>query len=329
MKRDARIEFFRCMLMFGICLLHTVGNSGHNDYWLSSMLAFCVDGFVLISGYFGIKFSWKKILSLEITSIWCAFLSTLAMSLVRDVSWGGGGSKTWQVFLNYWFVHAYVVLMMVSPVVNMVSECIVSKELKTIAKCLLPFYVVCFGWSWAVSYNATQGLVPRVAGFGQFTPLTLIGVYTTGRLLRQFESKLKFAKAIYLPIVAGCLVLSALRLGFYNSPVGLILAIVVFLLCKDMQLPRWINCCVLAIAPSMFSVYLLHVNTFGMWVAIPAIVHKVEAYSNKWLAYLLCAATIFSIGIMVDVVRRIVVCGIQGTYAKAVAFVQGKGEVKQ
>ena len=93
MKRDARIEFFRCMLMFGICLLHTVGNSGHNDYWLSSMLAFCVDGFVLISGYFGIKFSWKKILSLEITSIWCAFLSTLAMSLVRDVSWGGGGLK--------------------------------------------------------------------------------------------------------------------------------------------------------------------------------------------------------------------------------------------
>lgn len=87
MKRNPSIELYRCFLVYGICLLHTIGNSLGEDLWASSCLMFCVDGFIVISGYFAIRFSWKKIAMLELTGIWCAFASCV---LSGGTSGGGG-----------------------------------------------------------------------------------------------------------------------------------------------------------------------------------------------------------------------------------------------
>lgn len=47
--RSAGIELFRVVLMFGICLLHSIGQNGCPGSWLTYLLRPCVVAFVFIS----------------------------------------------------------------------------------------------------------------------------------------------------------------------------------------------------------------------------------------------------------------------------------------
>lgn len=78
MKRDCSIELYRVILMFGIVLLHTVGKGDVRAPWIGCLLKFCVTGFVFISGYFGIKFSWGKIGRLYAVAAFCALAGAVA-----------------------------------------------------------------------------------------------------------------------------------------------------------------------------------------------------------------------------------------------------------
>jgi len=69
------------MLMFGICLLHAVGFGGHGQAWVINILSSCVVGFVFISGWFGVRFSW----GLPIPCAWfAAALAVFASALAAD-----------------------------------------------------------------------------------------------------------------------------------------------------------------------------------------------------------------------------------------------------
>ena len=37
--RDTGIDAYRCLLMFGICLLHAIEQIGHNVPWVANMLS--------------------------------------------------------------------------------------------------------------------------------------------------------------------------------------------------------------------------------------------------------------------------------------------------
>ena len=62
-KRNYGIELLRLVLMFMVCVLHTLGRGGilnesaggsvqYNVFWFLEILSFCaVNGFALISGY--------------------------------------------------------------------------------------------------------------------------------------------------------------------------------------------------------------------------------------------------------------------------------------
>lgn len=56
MGRNASLELFRLVMMFGICLLHAQ-NSGYANRYMTNFLAPCTIGFVFISGWFGVRFS--------------------------------------------------------------------------------------------------------------------------------------------------------------------------------------------------------------------------------------------------------------------------------
>lgn len=72
--RRPEVELFRCVLMFLIVLYHAYMHGifgpehsiARKTWWgflCSSMLVWHVDGFVAISGWFGIRFSFKKLIS--------------------------------------------------------------------------------------------------------------------------------------------------------------------------------------------------------------------------------------------------------------------------
>ena len=90
MKRDCSIDVYRVCLMFGICLLHSITQAGHNVAWAANMLSWCVPGFMFISGWFGIKFSIAKVLKLYGISFYCAIMYA---SFDTMVSGEGGGDN--------------------------------------------------------------------------------------------------------------------------------------------------------------------------------------------------------------------------------------------
>ena len=82
--RNSAIEMYRVILMGGIIMLHI---TGFQEFWsdwrhLTFLLLPCVDGFVLITGYFGTKFSLRKLCKLYATALWCIVLVSLLYHLI-------------------------------------------------------------------------------------------------------------------------------------------------------------------------------------------------------------------------------------------------------
>lgn len=91
MHRDNNIELFRALLMLGICVLHAITMCGHPNQWLSGPLSACVDGFVFISGYYGVKFKSSKIIKLDALGIYCVVAGVGASYAVFGGSAISGG----------------------------------------------------------------------------------------------------------------------------------------------------------------------------------------------------------------------------------------------
>lgn len=307
MKRDANIELYRCMLMFGIVLLHTVSTSLGEDIWFSSGLMFCVNGFLIISGYFGIRFSWGRIGKLCAIGYWCSLIGSI------PIFYSGGGVfdviiGAWRSFCECWFLHAYILLMMVSPILNGYMERfekgVISRQILE----LVPLFVLCFIWSWPTSYNCTLGIVPRTAGLGHFSGLMMVGMYVAGRLMRFYDLENRLQLKFVVPCMLVLLVPAFLKLGFYNSPVALGLALGSFILVRRIKVSGWIEKAVLFVSPSMFAVYILHVSPLGMNLAIPEGVKGFMSVGvDKWSSYLVVAVGIFAACVCIDLVRRIAI----------------------
>lgn len=106
--------------------------------WLG-ILAPCTYAFMLISGFYGIKFSKKKMLGLSITATIYYMATEMGNSILN---FGGGiidfirhippiSTKVW------WFMAIYMIIMLLSPILNKGIDSISKKEYKTILISLL------------------------------------------------------------------------------------------------------------------------------------------------------------------------------------------------
>ena len=79
MKRDASIELFRCLCMFGVCLLHALDQGGYADphRGLDNLMAPSVVGFIFISGWFGVKLKLRSLAKLIGIGLYCAAAVTI------------------------------------------------------------------------------------------------------------------------------------------------------------------------------------------------------------------------------------------------------------
>lgn len=117
-RRDNGVENLRVLLMFGICLLHSITMCGHENAWLSRPLFACVDAFVFISGYYGIRFKPSKLLRLYAVGLWCAIIAVI-MPMLLGVECPLSWEEFWRTYIErYWFLHAYAVMMLLAPLVE-------------------------------------------------------------------------------------------------------------------------------------------------------------------------------------------------------------------
>ena len=309
--RNLSIECYRVLLMLGICLLHSITQGPYNKDWFifgvagpSKLLATCVNGFVFISGWYGIRTNFQKIAKLYLVALACGLvfapialcfgLWTPSDLLVKILRWG----------TTQWFLSAYVVLMLVAPVINYFVETAPRKILLP-GLCALGALGL---WSFGTDVPFVGRLVPNTPGLGAYSALSLIMTYTLARVcavhLWDILTQRRFVILFFASIL--CVMFG---LGRYSSPFSIIVAGGIFVLFERViWVPNWCGRLATLLAPSMFSVYLLHSDGHDGF----ALITKFEQFLtgggvNHYLACVLTAVVVFACCVLLDVPRRFVV----------------------
>ena len=130
-ERDSNIELLRIVCMIMILNLHaffipasltwnTLSLANVITIFSESLSICAVNTFILISGYYSIKWKWRGFFSLIFQVYFFIFL-IYGLLLVCDVvefNWGDFFQKSNCIRYSYWFVTSYVVLYVLSPLLN-------------------------------------------------------------------------------------------------------------------------------------------------------------------------------------------------------------------
>lgn len=252
-SRETGIELYRICLMFGICLLHAIIGCGHNTIELNHLFLFTVVGFVAISGWFGIRFPWRKVVVLYLYAICSALLVTYLL----------GSRSLWDAWIlvgKYWFLHAYIILMFFAPILNKALESFGEDNKARFFACV-PILFMVFVWAFLSEYKSVRMLVPRAFGLCSSSGYTLIGIYLGGRLLRYskvYERLSNLALVCAIPVL--CCLIVFLKAGFYDSILAFLLAIDLLLIFRRIQIKGMAARIISFASSSMFAVYLIHTN---------------------------------------------------------------------
>lgn len=329
MKRNSAIELYRCLLTFGIVILHVIGFYGNEWHWLSSAFVWCVPGFVFISGYFGITFSILRIFRIYGVCAWC-FPVSMLVSQLFSLQGERGLYSSYESFLNSWFPHAYIGLIMLVPIVNNIFDKnllfvdvhnilqSIKKEtfLHIISKSLIlsvfgPFLIFVFFWSFLSGYNCFSSFIPKAPSC---SVLTLLGIYVVARIYRLYNFEQIFTQKIAWGLFVGCLLVTMLKIAKFNSIFSLGITIGSFTLIRNLKLSNCLEKIVIMAGPSMFSIFLIHCNSWCL-ESMHGYVDYVVSYGiPKPLAFFVVSIIIFTAGLLLDIPRRLVIAIIKSIY---------------
>lgn len=278
---------------------HFLGPSvGHHAYDIASIRIFhcflyvAVNCFVLISGYFLIKLKLKSFTNLYIT---CAFYGLLGyiIHIIRDGDAIGRSLVYNSVFVfshnTWWFIHAYIGLMLLSPLLNIAIENL-NKRQFLIAISGLVACNMYFGWFWHATLFTKDGFA-----ISQFVQMYLIGAfirkYIKKESILQYKWPLLFS---YIGFTVMMGVWQELHLHFQlsnlditdnNSPLAICCAISLFCFFLSLSMQsKSVN----YIAKSSLSVYLIHCQSYISIIIFGAMnnmLSNMDQYSSWFTPY--------------------------------------------
>ncbi len=264
--RQSNFELLRIFSMLLILVHHFICHGASEKLTPPNLLT-CVDAFaiigvnlfLLISGYFKIRLTWKSFLNLVFVCMFCKVVHLCVDTFALGISHPLHEWLLKPIFVvsrsGGWFVQIYFMLMFVSPLLNKAIENLSVKEWK-LSLALLS--VISFYLGWILhNYNDSAG----------YTLMNFVVVYIVGAAIRHFQLVEKTKKwHMVLLLIVGVAVTFAgnkfvavhenLHLGFtaYNSPFVILTACAVFCLFGKLQFQ---NKMVNKLAASMLTVYLL------------------------------------------------------------------------
>lgn len=310
--RNSNIEMLRIISMAMILMLHFIGATfglpthaqmlGGDPVAVAKAVTEAaaivgVNCFVLISGYYGIRATWRGAFGY----IFMCEFAALFVYAVRCIDRGGladGFGQTLMVLsdTNLWFVPAYFVLYLLSPILNSGFASLHGRRLHLMLG-IMAFINIYLGWYHGGSINH--------AGYNI---MHLIFIYFIGHYISRNASITKrLTPAIYFLIYGIMVCVTALSLNYaYNSPSVLLSSAALFLAFATMR-PRH-SSIVNWIASSVFMVYLLHKSPY-CWLKLNLALRTFEATHSR-VEFLLWAAAlfvlIFAASILVDQARKYV-----------------------
>ena len=304
-ERNSNIELLRILIMFMILLLHAnVMSFGMpTDYSVKSFLrsfaeAFTltpVNIFVLITGYFGTRFTIEKIGSLLYQVIFCL----VPLSLL--FCWRTGSSLNLadiNIF-NYWFINAYIGLLVFVPVLNCAVVAFTKSQFKLF---LIVYYVVI---ALCGSFLQIEGIVVDRG----YSVLWFVFLYLLGRYVSIYPPSISCVKLLVVMLLA-CLgktmIIFLTHKGInYVDPFITIQSVCTLLLFARLDIKsRLVN----QIAVSTTMVYLINLHPI-FWKIYRIQVNTIYDWSNGVMVFLptlfLYCLAIFSFAILYDKIRML------------------------
>lgn len=325
LPRQSNIELLRMVAMFLVLLVHadffSLGEPTNIDIQANtidslfrilfeSISIVCVNIFVLISGWFGIRPSYKGMLNFLFQCIF--FLTGLYIITniigVNSISLKGLAGCIFATKLN-WFIKAYLLLYILSPILNHFVNNTSQKEYKYV---LIGFFLfTCtYGWIGAAEFMM-QG----------YSTISFIGLYLLARYVKLYSPSwskfsIKLDIVIYLLII---LIVSLLTftpplyigikmpLNFYSyiSPTTIVGALYLLLAFSKINIQnKFINWC----GVSCFAVFLIHVSPSTIWhyKELFTKLHATLTTGEYWVVTFIILTAIFFTAILIDKVRIIV-----------------------
>ena len=278
LQRKSNMELLRIVAMMLVLIVHsdffTLGiptqelckispGFAFGKYFFQSISIVCVNVFILISGWFGIKPNWKSFLNFLFQCLFFSIgiyivciITGLANFSIRGIA------ECFFLTSSYWFIKAYIGLYIFAPMINAFIE---NKGEKDMCNYLLAYFTFQTVFAWL-----STGAEFLIAGLNT---LSFIGLYTLARFVRLYPSKyttlpakiyffLFFLIAIFSTIIT--FILTDLGIGHivgrfytYVNPIVILASLTLMLAFTRLDFKskfiNWIAC-------SCFAVYLLHVN---------------------------------------------------------------------
>ncbi len=307
------------LIVFGHCSYHGIYGNTNVTVSMVTATVFSVDAFAFISGWYSVRFKLKKFIGM----LGLGAFASLVLYILSSLVMGEGIFR----FSLGWFGNAYLGLMVLAPLIN----CGIDEFYRTGRKML---YVIWFVYlalmTCCILPLRTIGLEIVPPGWGGHTANTVLFMYFTGRVLSKTigENKLGIARLlcsfVLLELVlfgwsavsrilrtgGGTGALLQLRMWDYCSPVVIALACVVFLLFLELRFPRWLCEICAYIAPSMFSVYLLHEGSNSETAMfLPRKLERLIAMEDSGMvevgiSVLITTFVVFFVCLSIDLIRR-------------------------
>ena len=320
------MELLRIISMLMVLLVHIDGASlglpylngnmsqlnTHNAWKLivESFTIIGVNCFVLISGYFGIRPTWRGFLKF---TGYCMFYSVGIYALAGLYThFTGNFADKWNwtgmldsfrvyTHTDLWFVPAYLGLYLLSPFINKAIETI-DKRHYTIFLISFILFNIYAGWLWGGSFNPTG-----------YTIIQLIMLYLIGQYIRKYipdyKHNCKYAIIGYLLFTSLIFIQSLYStptFAFaYNSPFVLASSISFFLIFHTI---KFNNKLINLLASSAFSIYLIHKNPL-IWMHLKKIVFSLwsqfDLITFSFIVILLTIG-IFILCCFIDQIRKFI-----------------------
>ena len=308
--RNSNFELLRIVAMFMIVTYHIIAKTTLGEY---TQIPFLISAamplhvgvicFLLITGYFNVDLSLKKITRLVVQTIFYSVLVYVCYSLIiKDFSLLRFGASFIPVCLNpdLWFIRTYLLFLLCTPVINYWLRNTSKKNrfLTLLGLTFMSVYIGCFG-----NDNSFQD--------GK-NVINFCLIYVIGNELRKLEyiKQIKKSSLLYSYVALNVIICIATYYStntsffsiikkmawYYDSPFLIMNATLLFLIFEKMNFKSiQLN----KIASSVFPVYLIHANLYTGRVVWPFVNTFIEPDYN-FLTILLFAFVIMLICIALD-----------------------------
>lgn len=270
-NRDSNMELLRILCMLFILMHHFFAHVFYPGFMLIEgdlgwYRAVCilingfvyvgVNCFILISGYYGIKFRWKSLFNLYCICAFYALLVVLERCLWQRIPFDKG--MLYLVLLpfshtEWWFISCYVALFLLAPLLNKAIEAL-DRQQFVLVLVLLTIVNVYLGYYWHQHNLNGYNLL-------QFIYIYFIGAFLHKNPLKKLDRRRSLVLYVSCALLWSILTILSLKWRvphwipmYYNNPVLILSSIGLFVFMTTLEIH---NPKINALASGVLAAYLI------------------------------------------------------------------------